>query len=124
MYLSVISLYQFYFHLQHQHYVYCVRQQRPLLEAYNCMRLSFRCIYIAIQLELVSSSLMVDENSGSGGESGKVTLMVSRTDGLTERPVTVFLVTSDEAEDGIPLLGVVESLLVCFDCFDGNLGFF
>ena len=27
-------------------------------------------------------------------------------------------------EDGRPLLGVVELLLVCFDCFGGTFGFF
>ena len=84
-------------------------------------------VYIAIQLELVSSSLMVDENSGSGGESRKVTLMVIRTDGLTERPVTVFLVTSDDTATGdhhipihclsVTILCIIIASILCVPCF-------
>ena len=69
---------------------------------------------------------MVDENSGSGGESGKVTLMVSRTDGLTERPVTVFLVTSDDTATGdhhelhclsVTILRIIIASILCVPCF-------
>ena len=58
-------------------------------------------LHAAITLELVSSSVMVTEGSGGpAGERVEVTVVVSSSGGETERPITVFLITSDETATG------------------------
>ena len=60
------------------------------------MELNFLCCLV-IQLELIPSSIMVREDGGSG--RSEVVVMVSSS-GLTERPVTVFFITSDGTATG------------------------
>ena len=55
--------------------------------------------YAEIQLELVPSSIMVKEGDGRGQERSEVTVMVYSI-GETERPITVFLVTTDHTATG------------------------